>query len=170
MRADVQALLRDYPRIFFACHRRHVRDEATSRVLSSHQASILDHLDDVAATDLTRLAAHMGVTLSTMSLAIDRLAKQGYVTRQRDAADARRVQLRLTSDGVRIKRAQSVLEPHLVAALLDQLSADERDRALHGLALLARAADGMRQAAFVRRRADMAGGSGSGAGAGAGAA
>ncbi|HJU74960.1 MAG TPA: MarR family transcriptional regulator [Gemmatimonadaceae bacterium] len=152
MRADVETLLRDYPRIFFACHRRHVRDEATSRVLSAHQASILDHLDDVEGTDLTRLAGHMGVTLSTMSLAIDRLARGGYVTRTRDAADARRVQLRLTSDGVRIKRAQSVLEPALVAQLLDQLSPAERDEALRGLATLARAADTMRQAAFARRR------------------
>ncbi|MGH7695813.1 MAG: MarR family winged helix-turn-helix transcriptional regulator [Gemmatimonadaceae bacterium] len=157
MRADVQALLRDYPRIFFACHRRHVRDEATSRVLSSHQASILDHLDDVAGTDLTRLAAHMGVTLSTMSLAVDRLARGGYIVRTRDAKDARRVQLRLTSDGVRIKRAQSVLEPNLVAQLLDQMTATDREDALRGLAALARAADAMRHAAFERRRADAAG-------------
>lgn len=157
MRADVHALLRDYPRIFFACHRRHVRDESTSRVLSSHQVSILEHLDDVAATDLTRLAAHMGVTLSMMSLAVDRLSRGGYVVRTRDAKDARRVQLRLTSDGVRIKRAQSVLEPELVAQLLEHMTPDERDDALRGLAALARAADAMRHAAYERRRADAAG-------------
>ncbi len=153
----MSALLRDYPRIFFSCHRRHVRDEATSRVLSAHQASILDHLDDVEATDLTRLAAHMGVTLSTMSLAVDRLARGGYVDRTRDAKDARRVQLRLTSDGTRIKRAQSVLEPDLVARLLDQLDPAEREDALRGLATLARAAGTMRQSAFAARRADAAG-------------
>jgi DNA-binding MarR family transcriptional regulator len=157
MRADVAALLRDYPRIFFACHRRHVRDAATARVLSAHQASILDHLDDVAATDLTQLAAHMGVTLSTMSLAVDRLARGGYVLRTRDTKDARRVQLRLTSAGVRIKRAQSVLEPDLVQQLLDQLEPDKRAEALRGLQLLAGAADAMRHAAFERRRADAAG-------------
>ena len=157
MRPDVAALLRDYPRIFFACHRRHVRDEATARVLSAHQASILDHLDDIAATDLTRLAAHMGVTLSTMSLAVDRLARAGYVLRTRDPKDARRVQLRLTSDGVRIKRAHSVLAPELVEQLLDQLSSSEKNDALRGLALLARAADVMRQAAFERRRAGATG-------------
>jgi DNA-binding MarR family transcriptional regulator len=157
MRSDASALLRDYPRIFFACHRRHVRDEATSRVLSSHQVSILEHLDDLTATDLTRLATHMGVTLSTMSLAVDRLARGGYVVRTRDPKDARRVQLRLTSDGVRIKRAQSVLEPHLVEQLLDQLNPTERHDALRGLALLARAADAMRQAAFDRRKDASAG-------------
>jgi DNA-binding MarR family transcriptional regulator len=134
-----------------------VRDEATARVLSAHQASILDHLDDIAATDLTRLAAHMGVTLSTMSLAVDRLARSGYVLRTRDPKDARRVQLRLTNDGVRIKRAQSVLEPELVEQLLDQLTPNERNDALRGLALLARAADAMRQAAFERRRAESTG-------------
>lgn len=134
-----------------------MRDDATSRVLSAHQASILDHLDDVEGTDLTRLASHMGVTLSTMSLAVDRLARGGYVTRTRDARDARRVQLRLTKDGVRIKRAQSVLEPELVARLLDHMNPAEREDALRGLAALARAADAMRHAAFERRRADAAG-------------
>jgi DNA-binding MarR family transcriptional regulator len=99
----------------------------------------------------------MGVTLSTMSLAVDRLSRGGYVVRTRDAADARRVQLRLTSDGVRIKRAQSVLEPELVAALLDQLDPHDRDEALRGLAILARAAEAMKHAAYERRRADAAG-------------
>ena len=32
-----------YPRIYFACHTRHVRDPQTQRTLSRHQASVLDH-------------------------------------------------------------------------------------------------------------------------------
>ena len=41
----VGQVLELYPKIFFACHTRHVRDPSTRRVLSAHQASILDHLD-----------------------------------------------------------------------------------------------------------------------------
>jgi DNA-binding MarR family transcriptional regulator len=138
--AEVETVLRCYPQIYFACHRRHIRDEQTEAVLSAHQASVLDHLDDVDSTSLFTLARHMGVTASTMSLTVDRLERGGYVTRERNVADKRRVDLRLTPSGVRIKRQQKVLEPDLVAAMLARLDADKRRKALAGLELLAAAA------------------------------
>ena len=82
-RAEVETVLRCYPQIYFACHRRHVRDEKTNGLLSAHQAGILDHLDDVEGTSLLELARHMGVTASTMSLTVDRLERGGYVRRAR---------------------------------------------------------------------------------------
>lgn len=138
--ADVQTLLDAYPRIYFACHRRHVRDPKSGKALSAHQASILDHLDSVEPTSLNALAAHMGVTASTMSLAIDRLVRQRYVIRTRDPEDGRRVHLRLTEGGERIKQASSVLDPSRVRALLRHLSPVEREDGLRGLQILARAA------------------------------
>lgn len=141
MKADgVAAVLELYPKIFFACHTRHRRDPATRRTLSAHQGSILDHLDDVEPTSVNGLARHMGVTASTMSLSIDRLERKGYVRRTRDAKDARRVLLRLTPAGLRVKQAQSVLEPERVRGMLAQLAPRDRDAALRGLALLAEAA------------------------------
>lgn len=139
-KAEIQRVLDAYPKIFFACHTRHVQDPKTRRVLSAHQASILDHLDSVEPTSLMDLARHMGVTPSTMSLTLDRLARHGYVERRRDPKDKRRSALRLTEAGERIRRAQSVLEPARVAGMLDALSDEERALALRGLALLANAA------------------------------
>jgi len=136
----VRQVLSHYPRIYFACHTRHVVDESAKRVLSSHQASVLDHLDEIEPTGLLTLAKHMGVTASTMSLMIDRLARGGYVLRERDAKDGRRVNLRLTKAGVRIKSKKSVLDAERVRYMLDQLNSKERKEALDGLALLARAA------------------------------
>jgi MarR family transcriptional regulator, organic hydroperoxide resistance regulator len=82
----------------------------------------------------------MGVTPSTMSLTVDRLERGGYVSRERSAEDRRRVDLRLTESGARIKRQQKVLEPALVAAMLARLDERKRRQALHGLELLAEAA------------------------------
>ncbi|HWO89093.1 MAG TPA: MarR family winged helix-turn-helix transcriptional regulator [Gemmatimonadales bacterium] len=135
----VRALIEYYPRIYFACHVRHVRDR-TGRKLSAHQASILDHLDTVAGTGLSELALHMGVTPSTMSLAIDRLEREGYVRRSRDRRDGRRVELRLTPKGAQIKERDKVLDPELVRTMLSTLTAEGRARAIGGLELLARAA------------------------------
>jgi len=135
------ALMTLYPRIYFACHTRHVREPQTQRLLSCHQASILDHLDELEPTTVMDLAAHMGVTAATMSLAIDRLERKVYVVRLRDAKDRRRVHVRLTTAGVRIKEASSVLDPERVQRLVARLSDGERTRAIEGLGLLAQAAE-----------------------------
>jgi len=136
----VRRLLESYPKIFFACHVRHVRDPETRKELSAHQASILDHLDDREPTSLMTLAKHMGVTASTMSLTVDRLVRSGHVVREKDPADARRVCLRLTPAGLRIKTMEKVWDPELVRDLLARLPAEEREAGLRGLELLATAA------------------------------
>jgi DNA-binding MarR family transcriptional regulator len=141
--SEVDTVLRCYPQIYFACHRRHIRDEKTEAVLSAHQAGILDHLDEVEGTSLLELARHMGVTASTMSLAIDRLERGGYVRRARNPQDGRRVDLRLTPAGAGIKKQQKALEPDLIAAMLGYLDRARRREALHGLELLAEAARAM---------------------------
>jgi MarR family transcriptional regulator, organic hydroperoxide resistance regulator len=146
------AVLTLYPRIYFACHTRHVRDPESQRLLSRHQASVLDHLDEVEPTTLMDLSKHMGVTPGTMSVAIDRLERKGYVVRLRDAADRRKVHVRLTSAGVRVREATSVLDPALVEKMVARLSDAERARAIEGLGLLARAAQEQMHAAAVREQ------------------
>jgi DNA-binding MarR family transcriptional regulator len=153
LRRDVAQVFRDYPRIYFACHRTHVRDPRSGAMVSARQVSIMDHLDADAPTILSDLAGHLGVTSATMSIAVGRLVEQGYVTRELDAVDRRKVQLRLTEAGARVCAANSVLEPTLVAGMLDQLGPAERKAALHGLALLGAAALAAQQARSKRLRA-----------------
>ena len=138
--SDATRVMTLYPRIFFACHTRHVRDEASGAELTSHQASILDHLDERDPLRVTELAEHMGVTPATMSIHIDRLERMGFVSRRRSESDARQVELRLTADGVRVRDDKSVLDARLVERMLALLTPAERREAVHGLALLARAA------------------------------
>ncbi len=132
-----------YPRISSACHTRHVSDPQSLRLLSRHQASILDHLDEIDPITLNDLAGHMGVTAGTMSLAMDRLERKGFIVRLRDTKDRRRVHLRLTAAGVRVREANSVLDPGRVEALVGRLTDDEREVAIRGLKLLAHAARGV---------------------------
>ena len=134
-------MLDAYPRVYFACHTRHVADPVSGDPVSAHQASILDHLDEVDAMSVTDLAGHMGVTVATMSLAIDRLERRAYVRRDRDPRDRRRVLLRVTPAGVRLREAKSVLDPVRVEQVLAHLSPADRDAALRGLELLARASE-----------------------------
>lgn len=145
---DVDRVLDDYPKVYFACHTRHVRDPQTDKKISAHQASILDHLDEVEATRLTDLAEHIAVTPGTMSVHVARLEAKGYLIRTRDANDGRCVRLRLSTAGRRIRTASSVLDPDRVGEMLGCLSRADRRQALAGLRLLAQAAQ-----ASMRKRA-----------------
>ena len=142
-----------YSQIYFACHTRHVHDPSTGTRVSARQASILSHLDSVEPTPISVLATHMGVTVSTMSIAIDRLVRQGYVARERAETDGRVRHVTLTAAGERLRAAQKVLEPDLVRAMLARLSPSDRRDALRGLELLGAAA---REQAKTRRADESA--------------
>ena len=129
-----------YSQIYFACHTRHVHDPESGTRVSARQASILSHLDSVEPTPLSQLASHMGVTVSTMSIAVDRLVRQGYVVRDRAESDGRVRHVRLTAAGERLRAAQKVLDARLVRAMLSRLSPADRRDALRGLELLGAAA------------------------------
>lgn len=143
---DLDSVLHAWLRIHAACRARHVRDPASARLLSAHQASILSHLDDEDPAMVGELAEHLGVTPSTMSLTLKRLEDGGYVRRDRDPSDRRVTNVRLTEAGVRMREERSLLDPERVAALLEVLPPPERAEALRGLHVLADAAD-----ALVRR-------------------
>jgi DNA-binding MarR family transcriptional regulator len=115
--------------IYFACHRRHYRDVPRGRLISEQQLHILGHLDRHRATRVGELAAHMGLSHSSVSLTLDRLQRDGYVTRERSEADARVSLVRLTDAGEEVRDAQRVLEPELVDAMFARLTEAERESA-----------------------------------------
>ncbi len=135
-----------YPRVFFACHTKHPAD-GESKGVSSHLAAILDHLDDGREVTVSDLAVHMGVTVGTMSLHLEKLTALGFIVRKRDTADRRKVFLAITPAGRKIRQTQSVLDADRVGVLLGMLSPAQRQTAVRGLELLARAASGMMAAA-----------------------
>jgi len=142
---DVLEIQRLYPRIFHACHVRHVRARSTEFALSDRDSMFLGHLDGEAPRNPGELAEHMGVAPSTMSETLDRLETLGYVARSRNG---RGTEVRLTPRGQEAMSRASVLDAGRVADLLKRLPAAERRRAIEGLALLAQAADGMRAEAL----------------------
>jgi DNA-binding MarR family transcriptional regulator len=137
---DVRLVQVAYPQIYFGCHTRHIRRASTANRLSAADSTLLAHLDEDRATRPTKLAKHLGLAASTLSAATARLAKLGYVTLGKVAGDGRAVDLRLTEKGAAAMQASSVLDQALVAAMLQQLSAAERKRALEGIGLLAKGA------------------------------
>ena len=138
--AAVEAIQRGYPQIYLACHADHVKAKSTEFRLSARDSSILSHLDADKPQTASALAAHMGVRPSTFSAAINRLITLGYVMKRANPADRRETQLTLSRLGAKAMAATSVLDASRVAAMLAELDAEERIRAVAGLQLLADAA------------------------------
>jgi DNA-binding MarR family transcriptional regulator len=149
---EVSAVQRCYPQIYLACHTRHQRRRRHAADLTAQQSSILAHLSERDPMRAADLARHLGVVPSTMSAAIKRLVDHGFIIRDRDRVDARAASLRLSSRGVRAMQAGSVLETARVRAMLDRLSAPERDAAIGGLELLAAAARQLPKRQLTRTR------------------
>jgi DNA-binding MarR family transcriptional regulator len=144
-------VLRSYPRIYLACHTGHLRGDESGQTLSSHLGSILDHLSRDPRLTISELARHLDVTESTMSLQISKLTRAGYVRRIPDANDRRRVRVRLTAKGARVKEQNSVLDPDLVRQMIALLDPRDAEAALRGLELLANAADELLNKRQLRR-------------------
>jgi DNA-binding MarR family transcriptional regulator len=141
----VREIQRYYPQIYLACHVDHVRARSTPYRVSARDAGLLAHLDTREPVTAGQLAAHLGVGRPALSEAVKRLARLGYLQRERRDGDRRTVELRLTEAGAEAMAAGSVLDAARVARLLGRLTPAERTRAVRGLGLLARAARAARR-------------------------
>jgi len=137
---DVRLVQTCYPQIYLACHTRHTRAASSPQRLSPRDSTLLAHLDETRPTSPSVLARHLGVGGPTISAAVKRLVRLGYVEQDRDPDDARGVRLRLAQKGATAMRDSSVLEPERVRRMLAKLAPRDRRVALDGLAILARAA------------------------------
>ena len=109
-------------------------------MITEHQASILDHLHAARPTTLSKLAEHMGVGRSTMSITVARLRRSGYIASKRDKRDRRSACLTLTTAGARIKEQNTLLDPELVKTMFGLMSSAELEAALQGVERLAQSA------------------------------
>ena len=129
-----------YPRIYHACHSRHQNARTTRDNLSPRDVTLLAHLNETFALPQAELAEHVGVAKSTLSEALSGLEERGFLARCRDHDDGRETLITRTAAGTEAMRNSSVLEPDSLMVLLKRLTEEERNRAVEGLELLARAA------------------------------
>lgn len=140
MEATVLAIQQLYPQVFHACHVAHTRARSNTFRISERDSAILAHVDPrwpVTASDLSR---HLGVGAPTLSAAIQRLERLGYLARTPRSKRSPARPLRLTELGQRALQASSVLDTVRLTTLLTHLTAAEREQAVAGLQALARGA------------------------------
>ncbi len=83
---------------------------------------------------MTETAAILGITTGTLTVAIDRLVRKGYVERRRDTVDRRVVRIRLTKKGKLAYRMHNKFHTLLVDRLVEPLDEQQRQVLLTTLA------------------------------------
>jgi DNA-binding MarR family transcriptional regulator len=104
-----------YRRVWGALHR------GDDPELSQHERQLLHHVPETGGIALTALAAHLALPKSTASVVVKDLERRGFVRRSRDDRDERRLAIVLSPEGAARVRADTVLEPELVARALAAL-------------------------------------------------
>ncbi|MBP5492875.1 MAG: MarR family transcriptional regulator [Clostridiales bacterium] len=94
--------------------------------LSIAELHTLNAIGPYEARTMTETANILGITVGTLTVAIDRLVKKQYVERQRDTKDRRIVRISLTRQGKLAYRMHSKFHRVLVRRIMDPLSEEER--------------------------------------------
>jgi DNA-binding MarR family transcriptional regulator len=109
--------------------------------LTPPQFRILNYVFRHPGTSLSQVAVQLGVRLPTASVMLVKLAQENLVTRERDPASRRRMQLQLTEKGMRVMQAVRAgvfagMDARL--AQLDETARADLERAMPALELLFR--------------------------------
>lgn len=115
-------------------------EELTLRSMSNNTLSITElHMLDVVGRDgctVTDIAQSMAISMPSATIAVKKLEKKGYVTKERDPDDARKVCIRLTLEGRRAEAAHHWFHRQMVHNVGRAVAPEERElllRAIRGL-------------------------------------
>lgn len=95
--------------------------------LSNAEMHTLDAIGPYEARTMTETANSLGITTGTLTVAIDRLVKKGYVVRKRDEVDRRVVRISLTKNGKLACRIHNKFHSVLAKRVLEPYTPEEKD-------------------------------------------
>lgn len=93
--------------------------------LSIKELHIIDSIGIEREPSMSETAKELGITSGTLTIAIDKLIRKGYVQRQRSKEDRRVVMIKLTDKGIRAYKAHEDFHKDLVSSALEALDEDE---------------------------------------------
>lgn len=76
--------------------------------------------------NMSAIAREMGVTVGTLTIAVNGLVKKGYVNRRRSEIDRRVVYISLTEKGTAAYRHHEAFHQEMIAGITDHLNEEEQ--------------------------------------------
>ncbi len=112
-------------------------EELALRGMSKNTLSIAElHMLDAVGRDgctVTDIAQSMGISMPSATIAIKKLEKKGYVTKERDPEDARKVRIRLTLEGRRAEAAHHWFHRQMVHNVGHVFKPEDRELLLNAI-------------------------------------
>lgn len=99
--------------------------KASSGLLSISEMHTLEGIEKGRGGKMTDVAGHLGVTISTLTIAVNRLVKKGLVERARTDTDRRVVQISLTAGGNKVVAAHKRLRRQILGEMINGFTPDE---------------------------------------------
>ncbi len=85
---------------------------------------------------ISEISEDLQISLPSVTLAINKLLKKGFVEKRRSEKDGRRVHVLLTHSGETANRAHALFHHRMAASISDGLTEDEKSAMLRGMAKL----------------------------------
>lgn len=121
---------------------RHVMEQVQDLNLTAPQIMVLRHVGREPGLSLSALSEELGLATSTVCGIVDRLERAGFLTRNTDPEDRRRIRLYLTPKTVALRDRVPALTANFLAGLMASLPDTEINKILEALKTLATLIEG----------------------------
>ncbi len=98
---------------------------AAENTLSLTEVHTLEAIGGGAGKSMTEVAAKLKITVSTLTISVNRLVNKGYVERFRTAEDRRVVKVQLTAEGAAVAQSHEQFHERMIHAMMGELNAEE---------------------------------------------
>ncbi len=126
---------------------RRVKNQQLSKPVPQGQLDTMDVIGRLGSCSMVELSLALRIDASTATRAVDRLVESGLASRRRSDEDARTVMVELTREGRSLERTLTAERMEHMEAILERLTAKERERVAESLDLLLGAIDAANGAA-----------------------
>lgn len=89
--------------------------------------------DEAEGATISDISDYLDISLPSVTLAVNKLQKKGYVVKEKCSGDGRVVRVRLTREGRRAERAHQYFHRSMVRAALKDLTREETAAVLRGV-------------------------------------
>lgn len=101
--------------------------------LSMNEVHILEAIYNTDPPNMTSVSNRLLITVGTLTTAIDRLVIKGYVERYQMEEDRRKVYLRLTEKGLKVKKVHDSFHDDMIENVLKDLDIEKNTQLITAL-------------------------------------
>ena len=101
--------------------------EINVKNLSYTEMHTIAAIGEDSSKSMSEVAKNLGITVGTLTIAINNLVKKGYVDRTKDHLDRRVVLITLTDKGKKVCRIHDEFHEEMVKSTIDGLTKEEED-------------------------------------------